>query len=377
MVKATRDWGGLLHRAASQGVLPLVYWNLNRAAAGDIPPPVWSYLQNHFYANAAHNLILTGELLGLLRRCASHGIQAVPFKGPVLAGDVYENPALRVFADLDILVRAADVAKVRELLRSAGFQPEFDLQTARETAFLRYAAELQFLDPIRGRLVDVHWKIAPRYFALALDPASVFQRLRPVVLAGEQVWSLSSEDLLLVLCAHGAKHCWGRLAWICDVAALLSMERVWNWDGVIEHARALGCVRMLYLGLRLARDLLGAELPARVLQGLEADAVVSSLAARAQQHLFGVESPRDGAWRGATSQLDACIFHLQARERIRDRLRYCIDVALTPTTDDWMRLPLPTSLGFMHYILRPVRLTAKFGTAVAQRALTPGSGRTA
>src|SRR5207244_11975507 len=58
-------------------------------------------------------------------------------------------------------------------------------------------------------------------------------------LGGTLVRTLSAEHLLLVLCAHGAKHCWERLGWICDVAELLRGTPALDLSGMLAQARSL------------------------------------------------------------------------------------------------------------------------------------------
>ena len=59
-----------------------------------VPKGFLEQLRDAFYANAAHNTLLARELLKLLRLLETHGIPALPFKGPVLAVSVYGSLAL-------------------------------------------------------------------------------------------------------------------------------------------------------------------------------------------------------------------------------------------------------------------------------------------
>jgi hypothetical protein len=89
------------------------------------------------------------------------------------------------------------------------------------------------------------------------SPTSISRRRAATALA------LSPEHLALFLCAHGAKHYWERLGWICDVGRLLQVEKTVDWTGVFAEASETDTSRILSLGLLLARDLLGAEIGKR------------------------------------------------------------------------------------------------------------------
>jgi hypothetical protein len=69
--------------------------------------------------------------------------------------------------------------------------------------------------------------------------------------------------------------------------------------------------------------------------------------------------------------------HLAMRERKRDKLTSCIRLLATPKVDDWKLLPLPGSLFFFYYALRPFRLAGKYAAKLlkgsADRETSPNS----
>ena len=64
-----------------------------------------------------------------------------------------------------------------------------------------------------------------------------------------------------------------------------------NWRQVTEHAAELGARRMLYLGLVLASDLPGAQLPQQVTRDIASDGAVRGLAAEVVNRLFRRQGP--------------------------------------------------------------------------------------
>lgn len=365
------DWTYLIRTAHRHGVMSLLYASLNSVCPELVPRGARYYLRDHFCSNAARNLFLTDELLRLLKLLAAQEIAAVPFKGPVLAACVYGNLALRQFGDLDILVHKRDVTRARDLLVSEGYQPPPWL--VRMTAAQR-AASLDFqhyhYQFVRGDgrvMVELHWGLIEHYLAFRLPLECLWERLEQVSLLGTRVRNFPPEGLLLFLCAHGAKHGWERLEWICGVAELLRTREGLDWARVLWTAERLGSGRMLRLGLLLANDLLGTTLAKDVQRRIRADAVARSLAARVSDRLFRepVAPPR---WRDRPLPLvglapDLIRFHLGAKERWRDRARYVaglarlvVNQAVTPGVRDVELLPLPASLAFVHYLLRPLRL---------------------
>jgi hypothetical protein len=362
LVQEGVDWGYLTAMACRHGTLPLLNRGLNATCPDAVPEAVLAQLREHFEANARRNLFLTGELLRLLHLLDAHGIVAVPFKGPVLAETVYGNLALRQFIDLDILVHERHVPQAEDLLISQGYRLWAGQAEAQERARPSPAYEYTFMNGDKSVTVDLHWEIMNGHIPFPLDLERLWDRLESISLGGTTVYNLGPEDLLLILCAHGSKHGpipKGRLIWICDVAELISVYPELDWARVTKRASQLGSQRMLYLGLFLARDLLGTILPEEIWEKVEADPVVASLAAHVRAHLFAAPAALgQGAGRYA--------FYLRMRERWRDRMSCLYHLVrdrdkLTPNARDRAWAPLPGALAFLHYPLRPLRLVREYG----------------
>lgn len=347
------DWESLLRMAAHHGMTPLLYWHLHRIGPEGVPEVVLDRLRHAFRHHAGRALFLTGELLQVLDLFEGHGVEAIPFKGPVLAAWLYKNLALRPFSDLDILIRPSDVPKARELLIARGYRPQLDLKPLQERAYRRSWCEYVFLGG-DGQVVELHWRLAPRYFSFPLDLERMGERLETVSLGGRKVRTFSPEDWLWVLCGHGTKHLWERLLWISDVAELVRLHPGMDWQRVLSQARALGTERMILLGLYLVEDLLEIDLPEAISRRVQADPAVQALGTSVRARLF-----REAARPPVT--FSTALFHIRARERLRDRVRYCVGMAVTLSPGDLTFLSLPSLLFPCYYILRPLRLIGKYG----------------
>jgi hypothetical protein len=351
------DWGYLLKTAQEHGVTPLLYWNLIETCPEAVPESTLDQLQSYFRKNAQRNVFMAGELLRLLNLFETRGISAIPFKGPSLAASIYGNLALRRQSDdLDILIHEKDVLKARDLLLSQGYQPEDKWTRRQETVLFQASHEYTFVHYSKRLKVELHWKITSKYFDIFPEPERLWERIMPSSLAGKEVMVFSPEDLLLILCVHGTTHLWQQLELICGVAELISADKGLDWEQVMEEAREVGGERMLFLGLFLANELLGAPLPDEVLRRVQADPPSKALAAQVHERLFHeVYSPSPGVF-------ESSLFYLRTRERLQDKVRYCMLLAMSPTEYELAALPQLASLSFFYHIIRPIRLlTGKYG----------------
>lgn len=354
LVRADLNWTRLLSLAQRHALVPLLYFNLNRIAADLAPQERLQELRHRFQSNGALNVLLTGEMVRLFDLFAQNKIPALPYKGPAIGVGVYGNLALRQFADLDILVPEEDVWKATDLLIDQGYQAHFIIPERKKSTFLRLSYVRLFKRESDGITVELHWRLAPRFFGAAFNTAKLWQRSRTIQLQGSSVQLPLTEDFILMLCIHGAKDCWEKLEWICGLAELARSDPNIDWNRLLSDARQLQCLRIVKLGLLLAHDFLGAPVPAKVTANLETGESFRSLVSQIIDRAFAEQQvPFTVAKR--------IKFHLTLKDSLPEKIRYCTRLALTTTPVDWEMVALPQPISFIYYPLRVLRLFKKYG----------------
>jgi Uncharacterised nucleotidyltransferase len=284
-----------------------------------------------------------------------------PLKGLTLAQLAYQDLALRECCDIDFLLPPGELACAAELLRADGYEPLFGLPPELEAAHLRTIGQLPFVRGNGASMVELHAEATPRDFGVGFDFEQLWARRISVSLLGHEVPGLCAEDALLLLCVHGAKHVWNSLRLVCDVAHLLQARPDINWAQVQSEARRTGSARMLALGLMLAETLLDTPIPDAFAPLVREDPRAQQLAREVSRRL--VQSPP-----AALGGLASAWFHFRVRERRMDGLRYCLSTALMPTLADWRAVRLPARLSFLYAAFRPLRLGAKYASALFTKA---------
>ena len=342
------DWEYLFLLARRHAVVPLLYVQLERHASDLVPSETLSRLKQHYLENAARNTILTAELCRLIGLFAGAGIEAIPYKGPVLGLFAYDNVALRRFVDLDVIVKKSDVLKAREILLADGYTPAKSLTLSQQDLLLHTQHNLQFSRDNHRLIVELHWEVAPHLFASTVTAESLWRNLITIDLNGTPVKTLSAEDLLFSLCVHGSRHLWERLAWICDVSELL-VRRSFDWTILLKRAADADSERMFLLGLYLAERLLDAPLPPEVKARCDSDPRLAALAGNIIQNLF------NGPTHVPATSREIFRYNIGVRKTLSARARYLLHM-LRPTDGDLASHWLPASLGFAYYLTRPFRL---------------------
>jgi hypothetical protein len=353
LVSRNLDWNYLLQLADRHGLQPLLHWHLTAVCPNTVPKEPQQNLRIAFQRVSALNILLTHELQKLIALFAENNVTAVPYKGPALALQLFGNVALRQFSDLDLLVHPRDVLRARDLLLRDGYEPLPPLTAGQQALLLRTQCNLPFSREQKRMIVELHWKVSAPSFARPFETEDFWSRLVDGKLETTNIKLPAAEDLLLALCIHGSKHLWERVAWIADIAGLISSKEELNWEELISRARSTGSERMLLLGLQLAERLLEVSLPDEVESALKADAKVGLLADDVVRDLFTPGLTPSGI-------SGYFLFQIKARRRLRDKINY-LRFTFTPNEEDLVRFNLPSSLSFLYYLVRPVRLVVTGG----------------
>jgi len=311
--------------------------------------PVWTEVAERFEAHTRRALWLTQVLQRILAALESDGIQAIPYKGPLLADRLYGNVAFRQYTDLDILIHLGDLPKATATLGELGLSPHLQLSRAQHQAYVTSHYEYAFDGFGAANLVELRWRILPTFYAVDLDTEGLFQRARPFDLLGTTTLTLSPEDLFVVLCAHAAKHLWGRVSWIYEIARLSESESM-DWRAVEKQVRELGMERMVAVTASLAQSLFGIK----IRRMPEHDAMISNITERVAQRLAAGEQP-DTESVGYFREI------LQLRERPSDRRTFVWRLATTPSVSEWESVRLTEALFPLYRGVRLLRLLRRIG----------------
>lgn len=346
-VGSRQDWNHVSQLATAHGLLPLLVRQIDQDCPDFLPPAAREILQKRFEENTLRTFLMACELIRLLDLFDAHGIQAIPFKGPALAVLIYGDFSLRQADDLDILIHEQDFWKASELLESRGFLRHPPILRDQFKIYSRLECDMTFVHGSSGLRIDLHWNFVPPHLGFSYETEPLWRRLESLDLIGRSIPALPMEDQLLLMCLHGSKHMWNHLEWICGVAGLLDGEKTLDWDRLSQRAKDCGGQRALALGLLLARDMLDAKLPPQALAEIGRERISAELA----------QEVRKGLGAGSAQGLRRLTwFQFRLIKSPGGRIRYCFSRSMLPSYKDLGWVHLPSSLSFLYFFLRPIRL---------------------
>jgi hypothetical protein len=346
------DWNKLLRLAGEHRVIPPVYLAL-AASPGMVPAPCLQALRFRFQTEARQSLLLSSELFRIVDQLASCGIAALAYKGPVLAHLLFDDVTVRQFGDLDLLVRESQVSRATQALAQLGYHPALALTAREERDLLATGYECPFNGPLGRHIVELKWRVLPRFYSIDFAIDAMFERAVTVELEGHSIPTLCSEDLFLVLCVHAAKHAWTQLSLLLDIAGLIRRGGL-DWKLIFQQASALGIERLLEVNLLLANQLLGTTLPSRT--GPHAPPAPSFRLLEQVRQILAEGEPYN------TASLPYFLLMMRLREKWGDRARFLGRLLGTPSAGEWSAIHLPEALFPLYRLVRVFRLLGKLAS---------------
>jgi hypothetical protein len=352
------DWNVFLLCASRNQVLALVSQRLQATYGGLVPAPILEFLGDCSRKTTERNHYLADELKRICALFKTNGILALPFAGPLLAEIAYRDFSLTEAKSLEFVVAPENILQARDLLLADGYRREYTWDAAREAAELRFRRVIGMDRSQDGVHVWLSSELDPGNYSWPLRFDSL--RSSTISLAGESISTLTAEDAALHACVHATRDAISpHLSLISDAARLAASFKVDAWQSFLKRASALGVSRKVLVVLTMARDLLGAKFPAALPSSTRSDAAASKLCAHATACMFSEIDYIPGMRERAALQL-------AARERLIDKARFVIRLALMPTGDDWAVMALPT---FLYYAARPLRMLGRRAGWFRQRRL--------
>jgi len=347
LARAGLDWDCFLNFVLQQTVFPLVSVHASQALSDVIPPQVRRKLRACALVSSKRSEAMASELVAILTLLGRAGIRAVPLKGPVLIERIWGDSRLSVCQDLDLLVRPDEARRATEILVQRGYRPNDEYlrdfppwKLASHSLSLLRFHELSF--PI---CLDLETTFEYEWFQHTIPADCFWERLERSHFRGVAVWLLPGDWNLVLVGLHALRHLFLRLHWVADVHGLARLCPR-PWPKALRLAENMGVREELLLARKVCDVILGED----VVEPEATDPLVRHLA----------ESP---FW-PPPSRLAEHRLQLAIRRRTRAKIAYLLSGLFRPGPADTALRALPSRLRLAYYIIRPVRLLAKYFIAL-------------
>ena len=370
-----RDWPSLIGLARSQHLLGLLAVRLLDVRPRVVPEDVLAGLAEVRRLTTESAVQAIGHAVRVVRLFEAEGIAVLLIKGPALSQDLYGDPTVRSFCDLDFVVRPEDAVRARQTLLDNGFEDDGAFNERLLRRGMRSEGEVALVGKRGIPRIDLHWRLTVGYSTRAISTDRLLASARSLTLLGQRIPAPDALHQLLLGVLHGARHDWTPLELRLEVALQVARLPQAAWPQLCATARELGCLRRLLVGVAHACGPFAVPVPAEVQRLLRADRLAPRYAAYLRRVACRDAEPRrtlafadgvPGAWWQAASEDD-----------VRGALDHLFVWAARPNRADWAAVDLPDGLGGLYWVLRPARIARDHAWRPRRRGAARGTSRLA
>jgi hypothetical protein len=239
--------------AADHTLLLLLYRRLSDLREHIVPKEVvLSFIKETkalYYKNVARTTRQQEIAAKIVSLFEGQGIPSLVFRGSKIAADIYGDPFCRTSADIDILVRIADVLTTDEIMTKAGFHRTDGLPLKFLLSRLHHAV---YRTADTSDLIEIHWNFSiPSYFGL--ESEEIWDGIASP--KGEEP-RLSPEMTLIQLLMHHHMHAFRELKILVDILWVLHRyEKSIDWQQFVTTIEKTGLSKIALVALSQIRNL--------------------------------------------------------------------------------------------------------------------------
>jgi len=336
--------------AISHGILPLIYKTIKEF---NIKHEILPAFKQQYLNIASRNMLMSAELIRIMKLLDENNIEALAFKGPALSQMAYGDITLRQYVDLDVLVKEEDIYKIDTLLKGRGYQRVIKLTDYQKKLWLKFKHDLGLYHPKNNIHFEMHWSLLDEDYPIQMDQNTLWENPKTVKINQQEIKTFPNEALLLYLCIHGSTHLWERIEWIKDIDLLTRTQEI-DWEIITKEAVSSNVETILYLGIYLAHTLFSTKLPSKISERIYHDNKLPVLS----DYIFK-------SWQGdipnnISGTLQRTLAYLRLFPDTKTRLSYLHKITLKPTLNEYSVIDLPKGLYWFYYLVRPYLLIKKY-----------------
>ncbi len=257
------DWQEAREKIDLNDIGPVVWVTVNRAdLVGVLPAGLREHLRQRYETIRRRNEARRQTAARLFQRFQAERIEVIVLKGMLFAELVYHETAYKKMNDLDMLIRFADLTKVKAVFAELGLVPLKLLEGGEdEQPDERRNYHLpSYVSQDGSFVVGTHWGLCSPKRGYRIDTESLWKRSMEAVVADHPVRSLSPIDALHHLVVHFHYYKTG-LKELGDFAAWIRHWGPFDWKAFATEVERAGTWSPAFHTLTLVEAAYGVGVP--------------------------------------------------------------------------------------------------------------------
>lgn len=210
------DWQHFLKLCNRHGLVPLCHRNSQLLIPELIPTHIAERLRARYLQIAQRNLQIVNECKKIQRLCDKMGIPISFMKGHSLAIQLYKDPTLRTYSDVDFFCDRINSNKLLSTVASLNYNHVHQFTTKQ----FRYHTQKHKDFPLRNKdkniLLEAHWAYTENHSTLKALADNNQTYIQHITWQSLNFTTLDPSAHCCYLAHHGASHGWSSHKWIID-----------------------------------------------------------------------------------------------------------------------------------------------------------------
>lgn len=342
------NWDTVVSLVLRHGIVGQFCAVLGKNGWVNVPIEIKEILKSCRAQQAVRALGQTAELARVGKLFSKEGISLIPLKGVALSQELYGDPCIRSSVDLDILIHPEHLEKAEKILLDAGYQNDLllhDMSEAQKRYITNSLPHHQYLNCEKNIHIELHW----RSFLWSKEQVdALWDAGNSSAWLNAGFMQLSTEENILFLADHGARHGWRSLKWLSDIAMLLQCFSEEEWLSLYKRASYFDLQRVICQAATLLDAIYGIKPPEKFKEIYSGDKVIQNLSVNVISQFVTVEKTGLLGSRFANLRQALLIRRLKPSTPLSALLG---SIMITPA--DFVQINLPNYFFWLYLPLRP------------------------
>ncbi len=275
----TQTWSPVVWQHARlevqmHGVAPLLYRRfLDNGALNLLDSSFQDYIKSQYLLNSKRIQRVQEILMSILLESDAFGVNVMPLKGSVLINEYYKNQALRPMSDIDLLIHAADEARMEKVLTSLGYYLMCDTTKHKVFGSNNRISSINGEHPDNPVKIEVHTRINCSIGFEQYDITEyMWKNAEQGFLKLKSIIKPSRTMLLMHLFFHAANNQYKgtlRAIQLYDIHLITRSFKDKEWRQLQEIVEDMECEKLVYVPLALAAQVFEIHVPDSVMNKLQ------------------------------------------------------------------------------------------------------------
>jgi Uncharacterised nucleotidyltransferase len=266
------NWPEVFERAGFHGIRYQLADLLEKVQSPVTDTDVREKLGEEVRENLLRQLRHVAEFFRIRDMLDRERITIIPFKGFWTGEEMYGDLSRRESFDIDLFIDIKDLERIKPLMAGDGYLMHQSVDELTDEHITGELAEYNF-EKFSGETcifhVEFHWRSTRAFYWMDIGLDDLRSQVVTGTLQGRELLVFSpAASLLLTVMHHGGKECYWKLRQILDIAHILRKHPGMDTAWLFRQAEKYHVTTLLFLGVRLASELTGVDIPPEFRKGV-------------------------------------------------------------------------------------------------------------